>query len=93
MAIVQVLKRKDAASVIVAVVVAMVLSQFVTQFVGGLAGKLSGQKDGQFVSFAPFTGWRGQYLYPFVLLVLELILLEVVIRVYTAVHAAVTSKR
>ncbi len=82
MVLVQILKRKDASSIVVAVVVAMIISQ-VLGVMSNLAGWLSGLHNGQYPGYSfPGSGWKGEYLYPFVLAILQLLLLEVLVRVY-----------
>lgn len=86
MVLVKVLKRRDAASVLVAILVAMVLSPLLMAWTGHLAGVLSGLQNGQYMGYAaPGSGWKVEYLNPFVLVVLELLLLEVLIRLYVLV--------
>jgi hypothetical protein len=95
MDIVKVLKRKDAASVIVAVVVAMVLVPLLSSLVGELSRIVSGLNEGQVFGYAqttPGTGWQGEYLFPVVFAALQLIALEVLIRLYVLVHDAVSGK-
>lgn len=76
------MKRKDAASVLVAIVLAMILMALLSQLTMNWAGELSGLKDGQYGY--PGTGWRTAYLYPSVSAALQLVLLEVFVYVYTA---------
>lgn len=80
MMLVSILKRKDAASVIVAIVIAMVLMQPLSALTARLAGKVSGV-DGGF-SYAQSGGWQVEYLQPVVWAILQLILLEIVVRIY-----------
>lgn len=83
MVLVRVLKRKDASSVVIAVIMAMVLLQVVQTIPAKWAGWLSGLNDGQYVSYTSgTTGWKGQYLYPIIYAVLELLVLEVLGWVY-----------
>jgi len=93
MAIVSVLKRKDAASVIVAVVIAMILGPLLTSLTAEVAQMISGLDDGQNFSYAgPGNGWQNAYLFPVVWAVSQLLLLEALIRVYALVHDAVSKK-
>ena len=91
MLIVKVLKRKDAASVVVAVVVALILHQLVQMVTPELASRLSGA-DG----FSGFDtggpGWQTQYLHPVVWAALQLLLLEVLCWVYVFVHGMFSKK-
>ncbi len=91
MGIVKVLKRKDAASVIVAVVIGMVLLQLVTQLTAKLAGQVTGLEEGQYYA-APDATWKVQYLFPVVTAALQLIALEVTIWVYVFLSGLVGKK-
>ena len=83
MVLVKVLKRKDASSVFVAVLLAWLIWQPLMQVTARPAGKLLSLKDNQYVSYSyPGTGWKVQYLYPVVQLVMELIVLEVLAWIY-----------
>jgi hypothetical protein len=81
--IVQVLKRKDAASVVVAVVVALILSQLLPSLTDTLVRDILGIKHDLYGSNS--SGFKEIYLYPLFAALFQLILLEVGIRVYTAV--------
>lgn len=83
MVLVKILKRRDASSVIVAIILAMLLIQPLNAVTSTLAGRLSGLHSGQYPGYTfPGAGWKGEYLYPVVQLVLEIILLEIVVRIY-----------
>ncbi|HSW37643.1 MAG TPA: hypothetical protein VLG37_04730 [Candidatus Saccharimonadales bacterium] len=88
MTIVKVLKRRDAASVIVAVVVALILVQLLSATTGELANKISGLKQNRY----PGMDWKTTYLLPVVSAVLQLVVLELVAWVYGALHAGMTKK-
>lgn len=78
MVLTKILKRRDAASVVVAVLVALILTQPIGQVTSHLAGKISQLKSGQYAGYAfPGSGWKGEYLYPVVWAVLQLVLLEI----------------
>ena len=92
MTLVNILKRKDASSVMVAVVVAFIVSQPLLQVTSHLAGKISGLKDGQYFGYSPpNVGWKGEYLYPVVSVILQLILLEILAWLY--IWAAASTKK
>jgi hypothetical protein len=76
---IKVLKRKDAASVLVAVVLAMVLVTFLNTATADLAGKVAMLEDGQFGYAFPGSGWKAQYLHPFAWMVLQVLLLELIL--------------
>lgn len=79
MYVVKILKRKDAASVIVAVVLAFILSSIVTVLTADLATYLSG------IEVSGGTEWRENVVRPLIAGALQVILLEAVLRavVYT----------
>jgi hypothetical protein len=83
--LVKILKRKDASSVIVAIVLADIIYP-VLLTISRLAGNISGLNNQQYPStlYSPngSPGWQGEYLYPVVLAILEIILLEILVRVY-----------
>jgi hypothetical protein len=79
------MKRKDASSVVVAVTLALILWQLLPALTGHLANKISGLND--------VTGdWKAVYLMPVVAALLQVILLEIVIRLYVAAAAFWKSK-
>lgn len=89
----KVLKRKDGASVIVAVIIAMIVGQVLPTVTGPLAGTISGLNDGQYIGYAmPGSGFQGQYLHPVVWGVLQLIVLEIVLWLYTSIVASMKKK-
>lgn len=93
MVIIQILKRKDAAAVILGIVIALIVSTLLPALVSDLATTLSGLEDGQAVSYsAPGAGWQGQYLHPIVFAALQLIALELLVRLYIAVNNYATKK-
>lgn len=79
---IKVLKRKDASSVVVAVVIALILYQVLPAMTERLAAVLSG------VNVTVGAGWQDQYLQPAVSAVLQLLLLEVLLWVWTALAAS-----
>jgi len=81
MQIVQVLKRKDASSVVVAVVLAF----FVSDAVGGWSTRPSDWLSGQQSSGG---GWNAGLWQPLITLVVQLIIFEILIRVYTALSGS-----
>lgn len=76
MDIVRVLKRKDAASVVVAVVLAFFVSTAVDQWSDRPAAWLSGQSTNG-------GGWNAGLWQPLITLLVELVIFEIVIRLYT----------
>jgi hypothetical protein len=83
MYLVKVLKRGDAASLIVAILVALVVTQPLGEVTTRLAAKITNLNNGQYFGYAaPGSGWKGEYLYPVVWAVLQLLLLELLIRLY-----------
>ncbi len=89
MAIEKILKRKDAASVIVAVAVGLVLYQFLSNVSTEIANKFSAVErpalDG--------IGWQDHYFVPFMAMLVELAVLELLIWAYTMVNKAVSNQK
>ena len=83
MYLVKVLKRKDASSIVAAILVAMIVSQLLLAVTMRWASWLSGQQNGASGYAVPGSGWKGEYLFPVVWAVVQLLTLEVLIRVYT----------
>lgn len=77
MVLVRMLKRKDAASVVVAVVVGFIIYAFLSTIAEPLADKLV-SRNPSLVS----GDWQTQYLFPAVLAAIELVALEVLSRIY-----------
>jgi len=76
MDIVKVLKRKDASSVVVGVVLALLVNNAVQDWAYRPAAWLSSEQTNG-------GGWNAGLWRPLITLVVELIVLEIVIRVYT----------
>jgi hypothetical protein len=82
MYLVKIMKRKDASSIAVAVAIAWIFVMWAPSMVGKLSGLLSGLSDDQFYAYSmPGSDWKITYLQPTVLAILQLVLLEVVLRV------------
>lgn len=81
MVLVKILKRKDAASLIIAIIVATAISQALFQMTFQPAADLIGADnpggDGGF--YGP--GWKITYLQPLVALALQLVVLELLARI------------
>lgn len=78
MVLVKVLKRKDAASVVVAILIAMIVSQVLPMMTGKLASIISGLNDRQGAfNYGPGGGWQQQYLFPITWALLQLLVLEI----------------
>lgn len=87
MYIVKVLKRKDAASVIVAVVLALILSGITTILTGDLATYLSG------IEHSGNVLWRENVVRPLIAAVLQVILLEALLRIVIFVRPFFVQKK
>ena len=90
MVTVQLLKRKDASSVVVAVVLALILSQMITTVTSELSYKLVGM--GNFGPYSGGPGWKATYLQPVIWVILQLLLLEVLVKLYVLVNATAKKK-
>lgn len=78
MLLVKILKRRDASSILVAILVALILTQPIGEVTTRLAAKISDLSNGQYTGYAASgSGWKGEYLYPVVWALLQLILLEI----------------
>ena len=87
MYIVRILKRRDAASVVVAVVLAFVLSSVVTVLTADLATYLSG------IEVSGGTQWRENVVRPLIAAGLQVILLEAILRLVIAIRPVFVQKR
>jgi hypothetical protein len=85
MDIVNVLKRKDASSVVVAVVLGLLVNNAVQDWAFRPAAWLSGESTSG-------GGWNAGLWRPLITLVIELIILEIVLRIYAA-FAGTQNKR
>lgn len=92
MYIIKVMKRKDAASVLVAIVLAMILSTALNQLTAKWAIELSGLGYGRHSYTLARAGWQSTYLYPIMSVILQVVVLEVVIYAYTALCDALKKK-
>lgn len=93
MMLVNILKRKDASSVIVAIVLGTVTWQTLQSITSDLAATLSGVK-GQEGFFGgayapPGAGWEQLYLYPIVWMAVQIIALEILAWLVVGVNMAI----
>lgn len=94
MVLVKILKRKDAASVLVAVLLAMILSQPLMTTTMRLAGNIAGTESGPYGSSGMGgTDWQSEYLFPAVWAILQILLLEILCWVYIWVLAVLRRAR
>lgn len=92
-ATIKVLKRKDAASVIVAIVVAMMLVQLLPIITAELTNWITGVNEGGFSYAIPDADWKTQYLNPVVAVLVQLVALEIIVRLYVMGHSLVSNKK
>jgi len=96
MYVVKVLKRKDASSLVVGVTVAMFLLQFVGTMSMELSSRIALWQWGKSApgnqGFYGGAGWRSTYLQAVVALLVQLLVLEVLVRLYVWVHQMATKK-
>lgn len=85
----KVLKRKDASSLSIAVVMALAFTNFLSSVSTRPAELLSGVESPYGSSAG---GFKDQYLYPLALLVVQLILLEISVRLIVWLRPMVVSK-
>lgn len=82
MMLVKILRRKDAASVLVAVVLAMIISGPLTSIGGLWTNKIIGMDGDNSVPFGSGLGWKNDYLFPVVWALLQIIMFEVLAWLY-----------
>lgn len=87
MYIIKLLKRKDAASVVVAVVLGLLLLQLLSALTGELSFYLSGAEGLKSI------GWREDYIQPGVNFILQVVLLEAFLRVAIFLRPYFVSKK
>lgn len=95
MYIIKVLKRKDAASIIVAISIALTLNGLVIMPSFRLANWVSGIGDKNFNSMygGGSPGWRNEYLNPLASFLIQIIVLEILIRLFVWVHPMFVRKK
>ena len=95
MYIVKVLKRKDAASVVVAVTLAFQLQQLLGVPTYRLSNWLAniGGNGGDTAYNNPSGGWRNEILNPIVSFIVQMIVLELLIRLFVWLHPMFVSKK
>ena len=77
MVLVKILKRRDAASVIIAILIAMILVQPLNSLTSTPAAKLLSLNNGQYYGSAPpNSGWK-YYVYLVVWAIFQIVLLEI----------------
>ncbi len=88
MYIIKVLKRKDAASIIVAIWIAMSLNQIIFLPTLRLSNWVTGLGDKNYSNMYGGVngGWRNEFLNPVVSFVVQILLLEILIRLFVIVH-------
>jgi hypothetical protein len=83
--LVRMLKRRDAASVVVAVAAGLILYFMLNNLAAPLASRVTSHP-------ITITSWKDQYLYPLVLAAIELLVLEVVGWLYVWTYAGLRKK-
>lgn len=78
MVLIKILKRKDAASVLLAIVLAMIVITPIGQMTAKPAGIISGLSGNQYFGYGPPGGWQSQYLYPVLWVLVQIVALELV---------------
>lgn len=89
---IKVLKRRDGAALVVGVVVAFIIISLLTTVTTYISSWASGLGYGKFGMAFPGTGWKGQYLHPVISTIVQLLALEILIKLYIIVHSMVTKK-
>lgn len=90
---VKILKRKDAASVVVAVIIATIVAPMLATLTSKLSGSLSGVGSDEYVMYSlPEASFNAQYVQPVVSVLLQLLLLELLLWLYVTVMASAKKK-
>lgn len=76
MILAQILKRKDAASVVIAVALGLFVAQFTSVFASGLTGYIADLINQAESAPAPIFDWRVSVFEPAMLLIVQTVLLE-----------------
>jgi hypothetical protein len=87
MVLIKILKRRDAASLVIAIIIAMAVGQALATASFWPASVIVGTNQEGFGAGGP--GWEGNYLQPFIQVALQIIALEIIVRLYVAVAAFV----
>jgi len=97
MYIVKVMKRKDAASVVIAIWLAMALMQLTSiptiRLSNWLTGLGANNWQGPYGGGGPSYDWRSEYLSPVVSFLVQVVVLEILIRLFVWVHPMFVSKK
>jgi hypothetical protein len=81
--LIQVLKRKDAASIIVAILIALAVSPALGSITSPLSARMSGLAPGEYIAYSvPGAGFGSQYVFPLVWAASQIVAIELVIRLY-----------
>ncbi len=91
MVLVQILRRRDASSIIIAIILAIIIGQLLSMMTGDLAATLSGLKEGEAPIYnPPGAEWKQIYLFPVVSSALQIILLEILARATIMISANIS---
>ena len=93
MVLIKILKRRDAASVIVAILVAMIVAQPLSMMTQRLASKISYVNNGPYGYAGPGNGWKNEYLFPLVWALVQLIVLEILAWIYILANRPMPRKK
>jgi hypothetical protein len=90
---IKVLKRKDAASVVVAIIIAMTFVQTMFLPISQLSYKVAnlGNDVSNYGGYG--GGWRDTYLNPFIEIIFTFILIEILIRLFVVVRPLFVRKK
>lgn len=93
MYITKVLKRGDAASVVVAIVLAFIVISVLPNLVGDLTQILTGTEDGYVPGTYPGMGWQEVYLMPVVSALLQVVVVELGLRLVVVFRSVLVRKK
>jgi hypothetical protein len=93
MVLIKILKRRDAASIVVAILVAMIIAQPLSLTTSRLAGKISDVHNGFGSYVGPGGGWKNEYLFPIVWALVQLLVLEILAWIYVLANRPMARKK
>ena len=83
MVFIKILQRKDAASVVIAIALGLALAQFISAVASDLSSVLSVVINNELSFKTPIYDWRTSLFNPAMLLALQVVVLELLLRIVT----------
>jgi hypothetical protein len=96
MVLIKIMKRKDASSVLVAIILATIIGGMLMWMANDISFRISdmtGSGGDEYSAFGPNGNWRMVYLQPFISAVVQILMLEILARIYIFVHNSMQKKK